>query len=167
MRKSDRPAPKARSERLVVKELAGETLVYDENNHEAHCLNSTAGLVWKFCDGRNSVPQMTRLLAKEMNAPVPEQVVWLALKQLEESRLLEVQVTGRNWGPQTSRRELVRRLGIAAVALPLITSIQAPVAAQAGSCRTAGQPCTGAGLGNCCPGMGLACQGVGPTCQVT
>jgi hypothetical protein len=50
MRKSDRPAPKARKERLVVKELAQETLVYDENNHKAHCLNPTAALVWKFCE---------------------------------------------------------------------------------------------------------------------
>ena len=166
MRKSDRPAPKARSERLVVKELAGETLVYDENNHKAHCLNPTAALVWKFCDGHTSVPKMTQLLAEEMKAPIPEHLVWLAITQLEESQLLKAPVPGfRN--PQTSRRELIRRLGIAAVALPLITSIQAPVAAQAGTCRTVGQPCTGAGLGNCCPGQGLACQGVGPTCQVT
>lgn len=49
MRKSDRLSPKARKERLVIKELANETLVYDEINHKAHCLNSTAGRVWKFC----------------------------------------------------------------------------------------------------------------------
>ena len=167
MKKSDRLPPKARNERLVIKELADETLVYDEINNKAHCLNSTAGLVWKFCDGRTNVPRITRLLEKEMNAAVPEQWVWLAIKQLEESRLLEVPTAKPEWLQQTSRRELVRRLGLAAVALPLITSIQAPVAAQAGSCRTVGQPCTGPGLGNCCPGQGLACQGVGPTCQVT
>lgn len=167
MRKSHQPAPKARKERLVIKELANETLVYDEINHKAHCLNETAALVWKFCDGRTTIPRMTRRLEKEMSVSMPEQTVWLAIKQLEESRLLDVAVTHPSWIPQTSRRELVRRLGIAAVALPLITSIQAPVAAQAGSCRTAGQPCTGPGLGNCCPGQGLACQGQGPTCQVT
>ena len=167
MSKSGRLSPKARKQRLVIKKLADETLVYDEINNKAHCLNSTAGMVWKFCDGRTSIAQMTRMLEDEMSAPVPEQVVWLAIKQLEESSLLEVKVAEANWNSLASRRELVRRLGIAAVVLPLITSIQAPVAAQAGSCRTAGQPCTGAGLGNCCPGMGLACQGVGPTCQVT
>jgi hypothetical protein len=166
MRKSDRLSPKARKEQLVIKELANETLVYDETNHKAHCLNETAALVWKSCDGRTSVPQMTRLLAEEMNAPVPEQVVWLAIKQLEESRLLDVAITHQSWLPQTSRRELVRRLGIAAVVLPLITSIQAPVAAQAGSCVPLGQPCVGAGLGNCCPGPNIACGG-GPNCHVT
>ena len=160
-------APKARKENLIVKELADEVLVYDENNHNALCLNQTAALVWKFCDGRSSIPQITRLLEKEMSATVTEPTVWLALKQLDESRLLEVPLARHAWMPQTSRRELVRRIGLAAIALPLISSIKTANAAAVGSCKTVGQPCTGAGLGNCCPGLGLACQGAGPTCQVT
>jgi len=153
MRKNDRPAPKARKERLVVKELAKETLVYDEDNHKAHCLNPTAAIVWKFCDGRTSVPMMTRRLEKELSAAIPEQMVWLAIRRLEESRLLEAPVANPDWIPQTSRRELVRRLGIAAVALPIITSIQAPAAAQAATCVPLNGTCTGAGQGNCCAGL--------------
>jgi len=165
MAKSDRLSPKARKDRLVIKELANETLVYDESNHKAHCLNHTAALVWKLCDGRTSVTRMTGLMEKQLNAAISEETVCLAIRQLAESRLLEAAVAKSEWLPKSSRRELVRRLGIAAIALPLITSIQAPVAAQAGSCRTNGQPCTGAGLGNCCPGQGLAC--FGGTCHVT
>jgi hypothetical protein len=165
MAKSDRLSPKARKDRLVIKELANETLVYDERNHKAHCLNHTAALVWKLCDGRTSVATMTGLVEQQLNARISEETVCLAIRQLEESRLLDAVAAKSEWLPKSSRRELVRRLGIAAIALPLITSIQAPVAAQAGSCRTNGQPCTGAGLGNCCPGLSLAC--FGGTCHVT
>jgi hypothetical protein len=42
-----------------------------------------------------------------------------------------------------TRRELIRRLGLAAAAsLPLVTSIVAPTPAQAASCLPSGQPCT-------------------------
>lgn len=167
MNRKDQLAPKARKNKLIVKELADEVLVYDENNHNALCLNHTAALVWKLCDGRSSIPQITRLLEKELSANVSEPTVWLAIKQLDESRLLDVPVAQKAWMPQTSRRELVRRIGLAAIALPLISSVKTANAVAVASCRTVGQPCTGAGLGNCCPGMGLACQGVGPTCQVT
>jgi Coenzyme PQQ synthesis protein D (PqqD) len=129
MNRKDQLAPKARKNELIVKELASEVLVYDEKNQKAHCLNQTAALVWKFCDGRTTVPKMARLLEKEMSVAVPEQAVWLAIEQLEETSLLEVPVSKPAWLPLTSRRELIRRLGIAAVILPLITSIQAPTAA--------------------------------------
>jgi hypothetical protein len=164
---NSRFAPRARQNKLIVKELENEVLVYDENNYKAHCLNKTSVLVWKFCDGRTSIPRMTQLLEKEMSVTVPEQTVWLALKQLEASRLLDVPAADQAWLPQVSRRAVMRTIGIAAVALPIVTTITNPTAAAAASCQTAGQPCTGAGLGNCCPGMGLACQGVGPTCQIT
>src|ERR1700686_4261480 len=103
-------APKARKNKLIVKELSNEVLVYDENNHKAHCLNETAALVWKFCDGRTSIPQMTRMLEKEMSVAVPEQAVWLAIKQLEGSRLLDMSVTQQAWLPQTSRRTIMRTI---------------------------------------------------------
>jgi hypothetical protein len=105
------------------------------------------------------------LLEKELSATIPEPTVWLALKQLDESRLLDVPATQQAGMPQTSRRELVRRIGLAAIALPLISSVKTANAVAVSSCKTVGQPC--AGLGNCCPGLGLACQGIGPTCQVT
>ena len=163
MTMKNRFAPKARKDKLIVKELNGEVLVYDENNHKAHCLNETAALVWKFCDGRTSIPKLTRLLEKEMNVAMPEQTVWLALRQLEGSRLLDVPVSAQARIPQTSRRAVMRTIGIAAVALPLITTITNPTAAAAATCVPLGQPCVGAGLGNCCPGPGITCFG---TCHI-
>ena len=45
-------SPVARTESLIVKEVDGETLVYDLTTDKAHCLNDTATRVWKNCDGR-------------------------------------------------------------------------------------------------------------------
>ena len=120
--------PKARKEKLIVKELADETLVYDRESDKAHCLNQTAASVWKHCDGSTTVSELAALLEAETNAAVPDEVVWLALDQLEKFALLDetpekpFQFAGMN------RRELVRRIGIGVLALPLIVSIAAPPA---------------------------------------
>jgi hypothetical protein len=127
MGERDRVIPAARVD-LLVQELQDETLVYDRVQHRAHCLNRTAALVWRFCDGRRTVTELMRCMESELGAPVDDQLVWHALDQLAEVGLLA--------GPlmpamtHMSRRELIRKSGIAAaVALPLITSITAPTAA--------------------------------------
>ena len=56
--KSTAALPRARKDGLVIKELSNETLVYDLERDEAHCLNQTAGLVWKQCDGRTTVTKI-------------------------------------------------------------------------------------------------------------
>ncbi|MFN2516245.1 MAG: PqqD family protein [Pyrinomonadaceae bacterium] len=153
MRKVDQPAPRARKDQLVIKELANETLVYDESSHEAHCLNQTAAVVWRNCDGRTSIARMARLLEKEMKGPVSDHVVWFALRQLEDSHLLEEPVVRPIKMAPMSRRELIRTLGVAtAVAVPLVTSIVAPTAAQAATCGGSGSPCGAAGNLPCCAG---------------
>jgi len=58
--------PKARTEGIVVRELPEEVLVYDLERHAAVCLNRTAALVWKRCDGRASVGELSRSLAAEL-----------------------------------------------------------------------------------------------------
>ena len=160
-------APKARRNQIVIKKLANETLVYDERNHQAHCLNETAAFVWKHCDGRTTVPKMARLLERELKAAVPEQIVWLAIKQLEESHLLNVSPLRPAGFTQTSRRDLIRTLGVAAVAVPIITSLAAPRAAAAATppppppCRAQGFFCSPPNntQANCC--AGLICNPLG------
>jgi hypothetical protein len=142
--------PEARTEGLVVQHLTDEMLVYDQERHKAHCLNQTAGLVWSHCDGKTSVTEMVRLLEKEFNTPVDEQLVWLALEQLGKTHLLKNRVTAPEGG--LSRREVMKRIGVAAaVGLPVVTSILAPEAAQAANCKTSGQPCTTSP--QCCSGL--------------
>jgi|ERR1051325_8714007 hypothetical protein len=134
--------PKARHEKLIVKELPDETLVYDLLNDKAHCLNDTAGKIWKNCDGLNSVAEISAMLAEEAGAPVDEGMVWLALDQLEKFKLLEKVPTAPPVFAGMSRRSLMRTLGMAAIALPVVVSIMVPTPASAASC---GQPCTGGG----------------------
>ena len=120
--------PKARHEQLIVKELPDELLIYDLKHDQAHCLNETAALVWKNCDGHKTVDQLRELMEENAGSPVPEEMVWLALDQLETFKLLDetalkpVQFAGMN------RRDMVRRVGIAAIALPVILSIVSPTA---------------------------------------
>jgi hypothetical protein len=78
--------------------------------------------------------------------PVDAQLIWLALDQLRSSQLLEEKTFWPAAIPglaNMSRREVVRRLGLAAaIALPLVISITAPTAAEAAvSCGSTCHPC--------------------------
>lgn len=144
--------PKARQEGLVIQQLEDEVLVYDHERFKAHCLNQTAALVWKHCDGKKTTRDIALALTKEAGSPVGEEVVWLALGQLGQSRLLTERVKLPHGQAGISRREVIRRVGIAAaVALPIVTSIVAPKAAHAINCRAAGQACTTSA--QCCSGI--------------
>ena len=143
--------PQARTEGLVIRELPEEVLVYDLDRDKAHCLNQTAALVWKHCDGQTSVARMVRILEQEMQKPVPAEVVWLALQQLRKARLLTEPVERPGGGARLSRREMVRQLGwAAAVTVPLVTSIVAPTASQAVTCLGSGAACVTSA--QCCSG---------------
>ena len=156
--------PQVRKDGLVVKELPDEMLVYDLERHRAHCLNPTAALVWKRCDGRTSVKEIATLLQKELKTlpgkpgkpgKVDEKLVWLALDRLGKAHLLEERLSPPPEGARFARRDLMRKMGLVGgltVLLPLVTSIVAPTPAEAAatcvsSCsgQAPGTPCT------CCP----------------
>jgi hypothetical protein len=151
--------PKARKEKLIVQGFKDELLVYDKERHQAHCLNQTAALVWKHCDGRTSVAEISRRLGKEIAGEVlvDERLVWYALKQFKRDHLLAekleipaaVLTAG---GGGLNRRQLIQALGVAAVvALPLVTAMAAPNAGQAASCLGTGGSCTASV--QCCNGL--------------
>lgn len=140
-REMDQFTPKARQDGLIVQQLADEVLVYDEQRHKAHCLNQTAAIVWQQCDGKRKVSDIAKRASVEMGAAVGEEMVWLAVEELGKRRLLTERQSLGTAG--ASRREMMKRLGIgAAIALPLVTTIVAPEAAQAANCIANGQPCT-------------------------
>ena len=143
--------PLARNKNLVVKEVAGEVLIYDLEKDKAHCLNQTAALIWKYADGRRDTASIASLLTEELNTTVNEKVVWYALSQLSKDNLLENKFTPQSMAGM-NRREVIRALGIAAVvAVPVVTSIVAPTPAQAATCITTGGSCTGSA--QCCSGL--------------
>lgn len=135
-------APQAREEGLVVQELPDEVLVYDLERHKAHCLNQTAALVWKRCDGKRTVRQIAAGLSGELKAPVDGQAVWFAVQQLGKARLLRKRLPLPGNGINLSRRELVSRAGLAAiVAVPVVSTILVPTAQAAATCFNAGTAC--------------------------
>jgi uncharacterized membrane protein len=148
-------SPVARTESLIIKEVDGETLVYDFKTNKAHCLNDTAARVWKNCDGSNSVSKISEILSAESNTSVQDEVVWLALDQLEKFKLLEEAPAKPGFLAGMTRREMVARLGIAAVALPAIVAIVAPTAKAQGSVVFA--PCC-SGQADCAPFPGTTCN---------
>lgn len=129
--------PRARRKDLVVEVLPDESLVYDLKRDKAHCLNPTAALVWSHCDGETSVEEMAALLDTELGVPADNSVVWMALHRLGRENLLEDPVELPEEAATYSRREMMRTLGRVAgltLLLPAVSSIVAPLAAQAGSC---------------------------------
>ena len=128
-----------------MREVADEVLVYDLERHRAVCLNRTAARVWRACDGRTSVEEMTRSLAEELGGDrrLAAEAVRQTLERLGRDRLLVERVPARPRAARMSRRELIRAAGAAAAAsLPLVVSVVAPTAAQASSCLPTGASCT-------------------------
>jgi hypothetical protein len=121
-------SPVARTESLIVKEVDGETLVYDLKTDKAHCLNETAARVWKNCDGEKTVSDIAHVLSRETKTNVNDDLVWLALDQLQKSKLIEEAPAKPVHLFGMTRRQMVARLGIAAVALPAIVAIVSPTA---------------------------------------
>jgi len=141
--------PLARNDGLVIRELDDETLVYDMETDKAHCLNHTASLIWKQCDGAITAHEAAKSLSRMLNVSIDEDVVWLAIKQLQRFHLVEP----RAKSPSLSRRNLVLKYAPVALALPVIMSISAPTPAQAASCVCP----------SCC--TGFTCIGSPGTCR--
>jgi hypothetical protein len=145
------PIPKAKTERLIVKVIDDETLVYDMGRHAATCLSEFAARVWRECDGETSVAGIAAALGEDQRA------VWLALHQLNKSKLLVEEIalpptmrTGK------TRREIAGQLGLGA-AVAAVSSIVMTTAAHAScfplgmvGCTNGGQCCSG----NCVPVLG-------------
>jgi hypothetical protein len=156
--------PAGRREGLIVESLDGELLVYDTERDRAHSLNAVAAAVWEACDGVRDPEAIAAV------AGVTEDDVWRALTQLDERRLLDGDLPRRMSGPEYSRRQAVRRMGLigasAAFAAPLVKSIVVPTAAQAqascvplnGRCgEPSGEGCDTSTFPPCCPAPGVMC----------
>jgi hypothetical protein len=143
------PMPKAKTERLIVTQIEGETLVYDRARDAASCLNALAAKVWWQCDGETSVDGIATALDED------ERAVWLALHNLTQSQLLtEAVALPPDMTTAKSRREITRRLGLGAAAF--VTSIVVSTTAAHASCGGIGASCTT----NVCCGDLLCSSGI-------
>ncbi len=145
MEKNENAIPQARTKDLVTRDLPDEVLVYDLNNHKAHCLNHTAATVWKYCDGKTSVPEIAARLKSDHQLAADENIVWLAVNRLSKANLLQERIKQPAESARLGRRAALR-IGTA-VAVPIVMSILAPTAQAA---------CTGGGmLGATCTGTAM------------
>ena len=124
--------PKKRLHSVRIEEFQGEVVVYDLDNHRAHCLNGIAATIWNLCDGTRSVAQIAEAIADEpTTAASGEELVWTALTELDSASLLDTPIdAGVPDAP--SRRSAMAKIGWAA-AIPLVLSIAVPEPAYAQS----------------------------------
>ena len=151
----------ARTNGLLVEHVGDETVIYDLDSKEAHCLNALAAQIFALTDGRRKVSELAELATRNLNTVVSEDEVAEAVAQLEERRLLDSPVFVQQSG--ISRRDALRRGVFATV---LITTIGVPVATAA---ATAPIPtgCTGCGQNKDCA-SNHCCQDVaGKSCNQT
>lgn len=163
MRKSGQAFPQARTVDLVTRELPDEVLVYDLKRHKAHCLNHTAAMVWKYCDGQNSIKDIATLIEKDLNTFVSEEVVWQGIDRLNKANLLRERISLPATATAVSRRKLLELA--TTLSLPLVVSIVAPTVAQAATCGAVNNMTNDSGLGCICNGnmaCGSTCCGYGP-----
>jgi hypothetical protein len=164
--------PRARKAGLVVRELEDELLVYDLEQHRAHCLNRAAAIVFRGCDGRMGVSEITARLRRELDARADERWVRLAIGRLSKAGLLEDGVPAVKNARSLSRRELMRRAGqVAGLALllPTVTSLVAPTPAEAAATCVANSGCSGQPFGTPCHNSdtaqcGIVCVCIGGAC---
>jgi len=153
--------PRAKRDQIVVQAVRDETLVYDLERHTAHCLNKTAAIVWRHCDGRTSVGEIAAILENEVGVPTDERLVRFALDRLARARLLS-SLPERSPGIRRySRRQALKRFGVAAgasILLPAVTTIVAPRAEAQASCLPSGSPCSIGGTPCCLPSICLISQ---------
>lgn len=143
--------PRRKQTDLIVRQVADETLIYDEGSSRAHCLNRVAGLVWEMCDGATA-PEQISMALEEAGFSGDLELVTMSLRKLHEARLLD-SYSDDDPAHAISRRALAKRLGLAAaIALPLVSTIVAPTALAAVSCVPRSQLCA-QGNTPCCPGL--------------
>jgi hypothetical protein len=167
--------PRARRERLIVRRLPDETLVYDLDRSRAHCLGPVAAAIWRRLDGRSSASRIASAVRKETGAEVGEAAVRVAVDRLADAKLLAspLAAAGR------SRREWLKQAAM--ISGLTVVSITAPLSVEAATCvanctsrrnTPAGNcgaiPCCPPATGRCCrqgTGQNCSCRPIGTACS--
>ena len=79
-----RLARRRAAEGLLVETLGDETVIYDLESKEAHCLKELAAVAFAYADGINSSADIAELAGYRLGRPVTEDEVGDSLAQLEE-----------------------------------------------------------------------------------
>ena len=141
-----RTFPTARSNNLLIEEVAGELLVFDTGSNRAHCLNESAARIWRHCDGKRSIEMLASHLFPKLLPSDAQRLVAVGVERLRRKHLLEDSASGTE--VDLSKRQMLKKVAIiataAGIAAPLVSSILAPNSAYALSCLPSGMMCTAA-----------------------
>ena len=136
--------PHARTDGLIVQNVGAELFIYDLKIDKAWFLNETAAIVFNACDGKTTFNNLKRV------HKFTDDLIFYTLDELRSDNLIQ----GESFSPfnNLTRRQVIRRIGFSTLlVLPVIASLNAPVAAQALSTCTANNiNCSGGG--KCCSG---------------
>jgi len=126
--------PLARTDGVVTEDVADEVLVYDERTDVACRLNQSAALVWRNSDGKRTLEDLVHVLEADLGDVADEDMVLMALDSLAEHGLIESGYEARDsTASRLSRRRFFRRVGVAAVSIPVVASMAVPMPAAAAS----------------------------------
>jgi len=146
--------PIAKSENLLIEEVAGELLIYDVSDNRAHCLNESAAAIWRHCDGTRSIEKLAKQLFPKLEESDAQRLVHVGVERLRRRRLVDSSAAAGQT-VDLSKRQLLKKVATlaaaAGVAAPLISTIIAPTAAHAFTCLPEGFPCSSPF--QCCSGL--------------
>jgi hypothetical protein len=116
---------------LLVQDAGAETLLYNEQTHQAFCLSPLAAQVWQRLDGIQTPPEIAAAASLTLGTPVTSEMVLFAVGELQRDGLLERDASAAAID-LPSRRDLMRQAAAGAlVMLPVVAVVMAPRAAQA------------------------------------
>lgn len=136
--------PHARLFDILVEELDGQAVVYDQRSNIVHHLDERARRIWNACDGQRTPRQIATVTGYD------GATVELTLLELQYAGLL----AGQSRRRLRSRRQLLKA-GAALAATPAIASVTAPTPAMAQSPMA--NACNG--RWRCTPSGGCRCFG--------
>lgn len=154
--------PVARTADIVEQPLNKELLLYDLKIHKAYSLNETSALIYRHCDGQTTFSQL-----RQKYRGLTDEVILLAVEELSKENLLAEKFESGG----VSRRTLLRKAAVSAVALPIIIGLTVPTATEAASggcsvtCLTNGSTCNIVNPGACCGGTCINVGGGLGTCS--
>lgn len=146
--------PALRNENIVVQELDTEILIYDMKNNQAYSLNETSAKVYRACGDEMTFEELKR------RTNFTDELIHLTLEKMQKANLLIENTNYIDTFNNINRREIIKRIALSsAVALPVISSIIIPTAANAASTpvnpscgATASTPCPRIDCDDCCNG---------------
>ena len=111
---------RANSNDLLVDKLPdGSQLIVDPKNETVFALNATAGAAWDACSGPTTLSRVAEDMQRAFDPRVTEELALQAIQQLQERNL----VTTSGSPSTTTRRAFVAKLGVGALAAPLVVAL--------------------------------------------